>query len=53
VGTVLYVMSSTMRVPVGEVFRGCLPFIVPLLVVCVLVIAFPAVVTWLPSRLGL
>ena len=53
VGTVLYVMSSTMRVPVGEVFRGCLPFIVPLLVVCVLVIAFPAVVTWLPSQLGL
>jgi tripartite ATP-independent transporter DctM subunit len=53
VGTVLYVMSSTMRVPVGEVFRGCLPFIVPLLVVCVLVIVFPAVVTWLPAQLGL
>jgi tripartite ATP-independent transporter DctM subunit len=53
VGTVLYVMSSTMRVPVGEVFRGCLPFIVPLLVVCVLVIVFPVVVTWLPAQLGL
>jgi tripartite ATP-independent transporter DctM subunit len=53
VGTVLYVMSSTMRVPVGEVFRGSLPFIVPLLVVCILVIAFPGMVTWLPARLGL
>lgn len=53
VGTVLYVMSSTMQVPVGEVFRGCLPFIVPLLVVCVLIIAFPGMVMWLPAQLGL
>lgn len=53
VGTVLYVMSSTMRVPVGEVFRGSLPFIAPLLIVCVLVIALPGMVTWLPTRLGL
>jgi tripartite ATP-independent transporter DctM subunit len=53
VGTVLYVMSSTMRVPVAEVFKGSLPFIAPLLVVCVLVIVLPGVVTWLPARLGL
>jgi TRAP-type C4-dicarboxylate transport system permease large subunit len=53
VGTVLYVMSSTMRVPVAEVFKGSLPFIAPLLVVCVLVIVLPDVVTWLPARLGL
>lgn len=53
VGTVLYVMSSTMKVPVGEVFRGALPFIIPLLVICALVIAFPTIVTWLPDQLGL
>lgn len=53
VGTVLYVLSSTMKVPVGEVFKGSLPFIVPLLVVCLAVIFFPGFVTWLPTQLGL
>ena len=53
VGTVLYVLSSTMRVPVGEVFRGSLPFVVPLLVICLGIIFFPGIVTWLPTRLGL
>lgn len=53
VGTVLYVMSSAMKVPVGEVFKGSLPFIVPLLVICVLIIAFPSLVLWLPTQLGL
>ncbi len=53
VGTVLYVLSSTMRVPVGEVFRATLPFLVPLVAVCVLVILVPDLVTWLPERLGL
>lgn len=53
VGTVLYVLSTTQRVPVGEVFRGALPFLVPLVVVCLLVILFPGFVTWLPDRLGL
>ncbi len=53
VGTVLYVLSSTMKVPVGEVFKGSLPFIVPLLVICLLIIFFPGVVTWLPGQLDL
>lgn len=53
VGTVLYVLSSTMRVPVGEVFRASVPFTVPLLAVCVLIIFVPEVATWLPTRLGL
>lgn len=53
VGTVLYVMSSTMRVPVSEVFKGSLPFLVPLLVICGAIIAFPGFVTWLPAQLGL
>lgn len=53
VGTVLYVLSSTQKVPVGEVFRGTLPFLVPLVVICLMVIVFPGFVTWLPDRLGL
>lgn len=53
VGTVLYVLSSTMKVPVGEVFKGSLPFIIPLVVICLIVIFFPGFVTWLPNQLGL
>jgi len=53
VGTVLYVLSSTQRVRVGEVFRGVLPFLVPLLVCCLLVVFVPGLVTWLPAALGL
>lgn len=53
VGTVLYVLSSTMKVPVGEVFKGSLAFIVPLLVICLAIIFFPGFVTWLPNKLGL
>ncbi|MEV0951582.1 TRAP transporter large permease [Promicromonospora sp. NPDC050249] len=53
VGTVLFVLSSTQRVAVGEVFWGVLPFIVPLILVCLLIIFFPGLATWLPAQLGL
>lgn len=53
VGTVLYVLASVARTKVGEVFRGVLPFLVPLVVVLVLIIAFPEQVLWLPEVLGL
>lgn len=53
VGTVLYVLSSIADVRVGEVFRGSLPFLVPLVVVLVLIIAFPGAVLFLPEVLNL
>lgn len=53
VGTVLYVLSSTMKVPVSEVFKGSLPFLIPLVLICLVIIFFPAIVTWLPAQLGL
>ncbi|WP_116450529.1 TRAP transporter large permease [Blastococcus litoris] len=53
VGTVLYVLSSITRAPTSTVFLGSLPFIVPLVVICGLIIAFPEAITWLPQRLGL
>ncbi|MCZ2826880.1 MULTISPECIES: TRAP transporter large permease [unclassified Modestobacter] len=53
VGTVLYVLSSVADTKVSEVFRGCLPFIVPLVVILGLIIAFPDAVLWLPGVLGL
>ena len=53
VGTVLYVISSVMKVPVSEVFKGSLPFVVPLLAICLAIIFFPELVTWLPDKLDL
>jgi tripartite ATP-independent transporter DctM subunit len=53
VGTVLFVTAAVSKTRIGEVFRGSLPFVLPLLVICVLIIAFPAAVMWLPGVLGL
>jgi TRAP-type transport system large permease protein len=53
VGTVLYVLSSITKAPTGTVFYGTLPFMIPLVVIMGLIIAFPDAVTWLPQALGL
>ena len=53
VGTVLFVTAAVSKTRVGEVFRGCLPFMIPSLVIVVLVILFPDAVMWLPGVLGL
>jgi tripartite ATP-independent transporter DctM subunit len=52
VGSVLFVTASVTGRPVEEVFRGIVPFLIPLLAVLVLVSAFPAVSLWLPKVLG-
>lgn len=53
VGTVLFVTATVSKTPVGEVFRGSLPFLVPLVVTMLLIIVFPDAVMWLPGVLGL
>ena len=53
VGTVLFVTAFVSRTKVGEVFRGSLPFLIPSVVICILVVLFPGAVMWLPGVLGL
>lgn len=53
VGTVLYVLSATTRSPIGEVFKGTLPFLVPLVLICLALIFIPDLALWLPKQLGL
>ena len=53
VGTVLFVLSASLKTPVNQVFRGVLPFMVPLIVLLLLIILFPAIALWLPEQLGL
>lgn len=53
VGTVLFVTAAVSDTKVGEVFKGALPFLVPIVVVTILAILFPDAVLLLPEVLGL
>ncbi|GGF05199.1 TRAP transporter large permease [Mycetocola zhadangensis] len=53
VGAVLFVVGSITRRPMGELFRGILPFLIPLGVVLLLLTVFPWIVTIVPTWLGL
>lgn len=48
VGPVAFVLSSVTNIPVREVFRGLLPFMVPLVTVVTLIVIFPSLI-WSPS----
>lgn len=53
VGGVCYVLSSVTGISVTEVFRGVIPFLIPLLAVLLLITFVPAVVLWLPGVMNL
>jgi tripartite ATP-independent transporter DctM subunit len=53
VGAVLFVVGSITRQPMSVVFRGVLPFLVPLVAVLLLLTVFPEIVTIVPTVLGL
>jgi tripartite ATP-independent transporter DctM subunit len=53
VGAVLFVVGSITRRPMGELFAGILPFLVPLFGVLLLLTVFPQIVTIVPTMLGL
>jgi TRAP-type C4-dicarboxylate transport system permease large subunit len=48
----VFVTSSIARVPTGEVFRACMPFLVALLVGLALVTIFPGISLFLAAALG-
>jgi len=50
VGVCAYVVGGIERdVPLQTVFRGCIPFILALIIATALCVAFPQICTWLPS----
>lgn len=53
VGAVLFVVGSVTRRPMGELFRGVLPFLLPLAIVLLLLTLFPSIVTIVPTLLNL
>lgn len=52
VGSVLYVTSSVTGRPVDVVFKGIMPFLIPLVLALVAVTLFPDLVLFLPRALG-
>jgi len=53
IGANVFVMRRTApEVPMGDIFMGVLPFVGGEMVVIALLIAFPEIALWLPSRMG-
>ncbi|MEZ5649984.1 MAG: TRAP transporter large permease subunit [Burkholderiaceae bacterium] len=50
-GMNVFVISKYTRMPVADVFRGSFPHVVAHLLLVALLVAFPALVTWLPSTM--
>jgi C4-dicarboxylate transporter DctM subunit len=51
VGLNCFVVSKYSRVPVAQVFWGCLPYVVTILFTIALLILFPQLVLWLPENM--
>lgn len=47
-----FVIASTTGMRVGEVFRGAIPHVVAHLLLVVVLVAFPFLITWLPSTMN-
>ena len=53
VGVNVYVVSGIERdVPLQKIFRGCMPFLVALIVAAILLMLFPGLCTFLPNHVG-
>ncbi|NDL55578.1 TRAP transporter large permease [Phytoactinopolyspora mesophila] len=51
IGLITFVVSGLTGISLGKVFRGLVPFWLTLCVAIAVVIAFPALATWLPSAM--
>ena len=53
VGTVIFVLQAIARASMSEVFWGAVPFMVPLVLLCVAIIFWPDAILYLPRALDL
>ena len=53
VGTVIFVLQAIAKATMAEVFWGSVPFLVPLMLLCLAIIFWPDAILYLPERLGL
>ncbi len=52
VGMIVYVVQGVTKMPMEEVFRGNMPFLVAMVVALALIIIFPEIALWLPRTMG-
>ena len=53
IGLNVFVMQRVApEVPLAEIFRGVLPFVLVCLLLVVLIVALPQLALWLPSTMG-
>ena len=50
-GMNVFVISKYTRMPVADVFRGSFPHVIAHLLLVAVLVAFPALITWLPSTM--
>ena len=53
VGLLVYTVKGTVpdkTVTLGEAFKGAIPYWIIILIVAILILVFPAIATWLPSK---
>jgi C4-dicarboxylate transporter DctM subunit len=52
VGMVCYILQGVTKVPLAEIFRGIIPFVIAMLVGIVILVAFPQISLFLPETMG-
>lgn len=50
-GLEVFLVSSAFNVPMGQLLRGILPFLIVLFIFLAVIIAFPEISTWLPGMM--
>lgn len=53
VGTVIFVLQAIAKATMSEVFWGALPFMIPMMLLCLAIIFWPDAMLYLPRELGL
>lgn len=51
IGMNLFALSGSTGVPVSEVARGTVPYIIVMLAILAVIVSFPGLSTWLPARI--
>jgi TRAP-type C4-dicarboxylate transport system permease large subunit len=51
-GILLFVVNGTTGIPIKDIVRESVPFLIALLIALLAIIVFPELVLWLPRLLG-
>ena len=51
-GVLLFVINAVSRIPLGEIIKEVIPFLLVLIVALFLMVSFPDLVLWLPRQFG-